>query len=417
MDPSQYKVGIPGELWDNYRPGGFHPVHIKDLLKDGRYKIINKLGAGSSSTVWLARDNHNQCNVSVKIVLARESDEACGGNHQLQIMRHITENGDPNHPGRKHVSHLLDSFYHEGPNGRHLCIVQELIGPDLEFVTMELRFELNRDHRRRVSAQLLLAVDYLHSCGVVHGDIHKGNVLFRLADIDRSTLRGIQRQVSSPNKAPIVRKDGLPLEKGMLQYTVVNLLYDGDMYDPQYLNQVQLVDFGKSFFISTPPKLHRTPPWSYRSPEQVFRHTLTEAIDIWSLGCITYQLITTDFLFGWMFQEPKKPEVLIRRFQRILGDVPEEWIREALESGVLKKEPHDKDIDLFQPLEAQLLDSGFGFEADDPERPIPPLHKRNFDLLLNYIQKTLVVNAEQRATSEDLLADPWVTGANQGRVA
>ena len=41
----------------NYRPGGYHPVALGDILKDGRYKIYHKLGYGGFSTVWVARDS------------------------------------------------------------------------------------------------------------------------------------------------------------------------------------------------------------------------------------------------------------------------------------------------------------------------------------------------------------------------
>jgi hypothetical protein len=41
---------------EDYRPGGYHPVHIGDAFKDGRYVIVRKLGWGHFSTVWLARD-------------------------------------------------------------------------------------------------------------------------------------------------------------------------------------------------------------------------------------------------------------------------------------------------------------------------------------------------------------------------
>lgn len=40
-----------------YRPGGFHPVYIGDVFKD-RYKVLNKIGYGVYSTVWLVRDLH-----------------------------------------------------------------------------------------------------------------------------------------------------------------------------------------------------------------------------------------------------------------------------------------------------------------------------------------------------------------------
>lgn len=38
-----------------YRPGGFHPVYIGDIF-NGRYKVLNKIGYGGYSTVWLVKD-------------------------------------------------------------------------------------------------------------------------------------------------------------------------------------------------------------------------------------------------------------------------------------------------------------------------------------------------------------------------
>lgn len=40
---------------DVYRPGGFHPVYIGDVYAD-RYRVLNKIGYGVYSTVWLVKD-------------------------------------------------------------------------------------------------------------------------------------------------------------------------------------------------------------------------------------------------------------------------------------------------------------------------------------------------------------------------
>lgn len=40
---------------DRYHPGGYHPVHLRDVFND-RYMVVRKLGYGQYSTVWLARD-------------------------------------------------------------------------------------------------------------------------------------------------------------------------------------------------------------------------------------------------------------------------------------------------------------------------------------------------------------------------
>jgi serine/threonine protein kinase len=50
-------LNVPTEWIESYRPGGFHPIHPGDTLKDSRYTIVCKLGYGAFSTVWLAEDN------------------------------------------------------------------------------------------------------------------------------------------------------------------------------------------------------------------------------------------------------------------------------------------------------------------------------------------------------------------------
>ena len=56
-----YAIGVPAEELSKYSPGGYHPIRLNDILHDGRYQILHKLGFGSFSTVWLARDNQYAC--------------------------------------------------------------------------------------------------------------------------------------------------------------------------------------------------------------------------------------------------------------------------------------------------------------------------------------------------------------------
>ena len=60
------------ERLDNYRPGGYHPIRIGDNLQE-RYRIVHKLGYGSFSTTWLARDEQLAKYVAVKVGTADSS--------------------------------------------------------------------------------------------------------------------------------------------------------------------------------------------------------------------------------------------------------------------------------------------------------------------------------------------------------
>jgi serine/threonine-protein kinase SRPK3 len=54
LDASQL---VEEEKTPYYDPNRFYPARLGEVL-NGRYQIATKLGYGSSSTVWLARDRH-----------------------------------------------------------------------------------------------------------------------------------------------------------------------------------------------------------------------------------------------------------------------------------------------------------------------------------------------------------------------
>ena len=51
-----YPLAAAIEDVEEYRPRGYHPLYLNDSLHEGRYLILRKLGYGSYSTTWLARD-------------------------------------------------------------------------------------------------------------------------------------------------------------------------------------------------------------------------------------------------------------------------------------------------------------------------------------------------------------------------
>lgn len=75
-------------------------------------------------------------------------------------------------PSAKYIVSVLDSFTHEGPNGTHLCIVFELLGPSVDKVVDDYYSfgdDLETDIILRMSEQLLEAVSLIHEAGMGHG--------------------------------------------------------------------------------------------------------------------------------------------------------------------------------------------------------------------------------------------------------
>ena len=154
------------ENLDHYRPGGYHPVHLGDLYSNERYQVVHKLGFGSYSTVWLARDLHLNRYVTLKIVVARASGESS----ESRILRHLrqTVSGDSD----SCITSLRDEFYIDGPNGRHLCLATEPAAcsvADSKDASLKWMFPL--EIARAISAQTILALQTIHSSGVIHGGI------------------------------------------------------------------------------------------------------------------------------------------------------------------------------------------------------------------------------------------------------
>lgn len=114
---------------------------------------------------------------------------------------------------------------------------------------------------RSITRQVLTALDYLHSIGLIHCDLKPENIL----------IRSLSKCV------------------------------------------VKLIDFGSSSFVHDPHSSY-VQSRSYRAPEVVVGMPYGQKIDLWSLGCILVEIYTgrTLFcnrcawcLFGYLFERER----------------------------------------------------------------------------------------------------------------
>ena len=177
---------VDEEDLEDYRIGGYHPTDIGETFKDNRYVIVRKLGWGYFSTVWLAKDRHdNDAYVALKVVRASQNYTETAVD-EIKLLKRL-RNADPEHLGRDYVVALRDQFIHVGPNGAHVCMVFELLGENLLSLMKRYHYKgIPIVLVKQIMMQVLLAMDYTHrKCGMVHTDIKPENVLIRIFDVKR----------------------------------------------------------------------------------------------------------------------------------------------------------------------------------------------------------------------------------------
>jgi serine/threonine protein kinase len=157
----ELQIGIETEKPRKYRPGGFCPVDIGDLIAD-RFVVLHKLGYGGFGTVWLVRDDENRY-VALKIISAAWFEDYEPPAVFQKLRHYERENG---FPGLFLVE--LERVFHNSRNGRHLCQVFPVLGPPLSTLNNR-KFFLYPSFVKGFARQLATALDATHSLGICLG--------------------------------------------------------------------------------------------------------------------------------------------------------------------------------------------------------------------------------------------------------
>lgn len=126
--------------------------------------------------------------VALKILIASLTESS----QELAILRHLDNIASSE--SARYLPRVLDEFKHEGPNGCHICLVFEPMGPTVNSMVEDLPCNKLRHWSsriryplwmgKRILKQSLQGLEVLHKNGIAHGDFQPGNMLFTLTDID-----------------------------------------------------------------------------------------------------------------------------------------------------------------------------------------------------------------------------------------
>ncbi len=210
--------------------------------KIGSFEIVEVIGRGGMGVVYLARDTKLDRSVAVKSIPAKLADDSTT---RMRFHREAKLLASLNHPS---IAVIYDII--EQDNGAGYLILEYVPGETLaqRFAHKPLKFE----EALSIGQQIAEAVSAAHKKGIVHRDLKPGNI--------KITPEGKVKVLDFGLAKPSVGED----------------------------KNVEITVTQPGHVIGTP---------AYMSPEQARGKPTDHCTDIWSFGCIMYQMLTAHLPF------------------------------------------------------------------------------------------------------------------------
>lgn len=285
----------------------------------GRYRVETVLGTGGMATVYLAHDARHDRTVALKL-LRPEIAQSIGAE---RFLREIQLAARLSHP------HILPLFDSGEVDGTLYYVMPNVAGSSLRD-RLEREGKLPVEDAARIAREVADALDYAHRTGVVHRDIKPENIM---------------------------------LHEGHAMVA--------DFGIGKALSQVE----GQAFTatgatVGTP---------AYMSPEQAAGDPVDGRSDIYSLGCVFYEMLTGE----QPFTGPTAQAIIAKRFAQTPADVA--GLREgvarpiaAVVARALARDPVDR-FDTGASLIAALTHPASRPDAPDKSIAVLPFANMSAD--------------------------------------
>ncbi|KAJ5322394.1 hypothetical protein N7452_010683 [Penicillium brevicompactum] len=229
-----------------------------------------------------------------------------------------------------------------------------------------------------------------------HGiDLHTRNLVFTIPDIHNLTEDKLTGILGAPEIGHIRRSDGKDLEPGVPEYIVRPTSRWTRLWNPDSTPSVKLIDFGEAFLQTAPPQVLHT-PLPVRAPEAIFEDRIDYRVDLWSMGCMLFELFMGQPPFDSFLITPG---ILVGQMREMAGDnLPErwhdKWKRMSAGGYSTAEEPG--------PNLQEWLDEVY---FDHPQSP--DLTREDVARLGQIIGTLLQFEPSARASAGQVLDDPW----------
>ncbi|GAB6023898.1 hypothetical protein CHUAL_008633 [Chamberlinius hualienensis] len=254
--------------------------HHGDVLQD-RYKIFSTLGEGTFGKVVKVKDLQSEQVMALKIIKNVEKYREAA-KLEINVLEKLMLKDSE---GKYLCVKMLDWFDYHG----HMCLAFEMLGLSVFDFMKENNYQpYPLDQVRHIAYQLCYSVKFLHDNQLTHTDLKPENILFVNSDYD---------EFYSSKKRREVRK---------IRST-----------------HTRLIDFGSATFDH---EHHSTivSTRHYRAPEVILELGWSQPCDVWSVGCIIFEL----YIGMTLFQTHDNREHLAM-MERILGPIPYRMCRKT----------------------------------------------------------------------------------------
>ena len=337
------------------------------------------------------------------------------------------------------ICSIRDDFVQAGPHGSHPCLVFDVLGPPVDWMMKEFDFQgiTSRCIVIDVLRSTLRTLVALEGLNVIHTDLKPENLLF-VASTDALAAR-----LDAVTEDPEAAEDAFAAEA----------LEVGDCAAPF---AVRFIDFGLSYVIppelrssvtvtnrvmssgTSPARMRSSAPAKlsaaerqllhlgnyqkgaviqtreYRAPEILLGTNFNTKADVWSLGCMAYELVTGQFLF-----DPKAhPDSVdddamdlrhLYEISALIGAPPASWLQRG--SGTHTRRYFDTRTLKFlgaRPLhragKINLAEDLVPYTA----RYAPERCREEAKALADFVLRCIQWDPSKRASPADLLDHPWL---------
>jgi len=391
---------------------------IGELLNK-KYIPVYKLGYGSFATVWLSLNMTSNKFYAIKVQNANDYD---AGLLEMDYLKKFTKDKSP------FMNTMIEHFEHDAEGDIYVCMVFELMAGSV-FDIMQVGKLSKGLPLSSVKKIVHVLVNGLHTLNTkydtLYSDVKPDNILIKgMNNKVKKIITLIQSNKQFSEKISKIKTTKNPnkllssLKKILYDINIKNITdeYNNEhngrddnlvFVDDQYVDSKNIKPILSDFGTCKPAKYekHDLQTRYYRAPEMILEYNFNVNCDMWSVGCVIYELLTGDFLF-----DPDKTAKLSRdRYHlydmvSVLGPVPQELIEKSKKRNVFFR--HNSLLKGVDNIDYELLHVKLCRELNGRA----DINPTELCLTLDLLYKLLNYDPFKRLSPQKCLEHAWFNG-------